>query len=57
MFEIYELKEYVDAGLGSISAFCPKSRCNLYEFMQCSDDGLFNIFKKLKERYPQTGNT
>ncbi len=25
--------------------------------MQCSDDGLFNIFKKLKDRYPQTGQT
>jgi hypothetical protein len=27
MFELYELKEYVDAGLGNLNAFVDKTRC------------------------------
>jgi len=27
MYELYELKEYVDAGLGNINAFCEQTRC------------------------------
>lgn len=57
MFEIYELKQYVDAGLGTINAFVEKTRCSMTEFMQFSDDSLFHIFRKLKDRYPQTGQT
>ena len=29
----------------------------MYEIMQVSDDALFNLFKKLKVRYPQTSET
>jgi hypothetical protein len=58
MFELYELKEYVDAGLGNLSALgIQKDRCSLVEIMQYSDDALFSVFRKLKERYPQTGQT
>lgn len=57
MYELYELKEYVDAGLGNLNALMEKTRSSLFEYLQYSDDGLFNLFKKLKDRYPQTGAT
>lgn len=57
MYELYELKEYVDAGLGNLNALIEKTRSSLFEYLQYSDDGLFNLFKKLKDRYPQTGAT
>jgi hypothetical protein len=54
MFELYELKEYVDSGLASINFAVDKTRCSLFDFVQASDEALFHLFKKLKERYPQT---
>jgi hypothetical protein len=57
MFELYELKEFVDAGMSSLNFFLPTTQCNLFNFVQASDDALFNLFKKLKERYPQTAQT
>lgn len=57
MFELYELKEYVDSGLSSISFMVDRTQTNLFSFVQSSDDALFNLFKKLKDRYPQTSQT
>jgi hypothetical protein len=54
MFELYELKEYVDSGLASLNFAVARTQCKLYDFVQASDDALFNLFKKLKNRYPQT---
>lgn len=34
-----------------------RTQTNLYIFVQSSDEALFNIFKKLKDRYPQTSAT
>ena len=57
MFELFELKEYAEAGLGNLSFHTSKTRVEMHEFMQVSDQVLFNLFKKLKTRYPQTGET
>ena len=57
MFEIYELKEYVDSGLANLNFFIDKTKCLLNEFMIVSDFALFNTFKKLKDKYPQTSKT
>ena len=47
----------MDSGLGNLNALIEKTRASLIDFSQASDDALFNIFKKLKDRYPQTGET
>ena len=57
MFELFELKEYVDSGMAFMHFAVDKSQIELFSFVQTSDDALFNIFKKLKDRYPQTGTT
>ena len=51
------MKEFVDSGLGNLNALIEKTHSNLYEFIILSDDSLLNLFKKLKNRYPQTGET
>ena len=43
--------------MGKINFFFDETRTQLISIMQSSDDALFNIFKKLKDRYPQTGET
>jgi hypothetical protein len=56
MFELYEIKEYVDSGMASINFLLDRARCELFSFFQSSDEALYSVFRKLKDRYPQTSN-
>lgn len=57
MFELYELKEFVDAGMTNICFQIHSTRSSLFDIMQYADGALLNVFKKLKEKYPQTAQT
>lgn len=57
MFELYELKEFVDAGMTNICFEIHNTRSSLFDIMQYADGALLNVFKKLKEKYPQTAQT
>jgi len=57
MFELYELKEYVDSGLANYSGLIEKSQCKLNEYVILSDSSILNVFKTIKGRYPQTSDT
>lgn len=57
MFELYQLKEFVEAGLTKVCFLSKNTRFSLEDIMQFSDDALLNIFKKLKDKYPQTAQT
>jgi len=54
MFELYQLKEFVDAGMTNICFQIHSTKSNLLDIMQYADGALLNVFKKLKEKYPQT---
>jgi len=56
MFELFEVKEYVDSGMASINFALDRTRCSLYDYCQASDEALFHLFKKLKDRYPMTSD-
>lgn len=57
MFELYELKEFVDSGMANACFKTQKTKCNLFDIMQYTDDALLNVFKELKNKYPQTAQT
>ena len=54
MFELYELKEYVDSGMAVLNFMSDVSRTDLNTYVMASDDALYNLFKTLKLKYPQT---
>lgn len=54
MFEIWQLKEFVDAGFGGrFSTILDASQLQFSIVTLQSDSALFGAFKLLKERYPQ----
>ena len=40
--------------MASINFLVDDTRTELFSFTQASDDALFNLFKQLKLKYPQT---
>ena len=52
MFELYEMKEYIDSGLSSYTFMSPRRRAYFTESF--SDEALYYLFRTLKTRYPQT---
>ena len=52
MFELFEIKEYVDSGLSSFSFMQSQRRANMID--ASSDEALYYLFRCLKTRYPQT---
>lgn len=44
MFELFEIKEFVDSGLASISFMLEQSQIPLFSIVQSSDEALYNIF-------------
>ena len=56
MFELFQINEFVDAGMASINFLLEETRAELFSFTQASDEALFNLFKKLKLNYPQTSS-
>ena len=49
MFEIYQLKEFIDAGLGNIYPFVNRNSIDLFDIIKYSDKALMGILKKLGE--------
>jgi len=54
MFELYQMNEFIDAGLGKVSFITKFNKLDMFNILVVSDNALFNLFKKLKSRYPQT---
>ena len=51
------MKEYVDSGLASISFMLEDTQIQMFSLVQSADEALYNIFEKLKLKYPQTAAT
>lgn len=54
LHELYQLKEFAESSMVTLNFFYCDVDVMLQSFMQFSDDALLNLFKKLKDRYPQT---
>jgi hypothetical protein len=48
IFELYQVKEFIDSGLTSLRDLLTSTRTELLLFFQFSDDALANLFKKSK---------